>query len=121
MSIIVLKPHTSIRRDNVPISALSHEPGELSVRIEEPDLLTNSEFNKEGEQLQKQLADVVKASKVHFSEPWDMVCLFWAGGSPVTTYGKLSVDKLILERGKTDPGTRDEEIASRRDENLQRK
>ncbi len=67
------------------------------------DLLTNSEFNKEREQLQKQLADVVKASKVQFSEPWGMVCLFWAGGSPVAAYGKVSVDKLILERGTTDP------------------
>jgi hypothetical protein len=50
-------PHFSGLSPNVPISTLSHEHGELSVRIEEPDLLTNSEFNKERKQLQKQLAD----------------------------------------------------------------
>jgi hypothetical protein len=42
---------------------------------------------------------MVKASKARFDEPWGMLCLFWAGGSPHTAYGKTVTRKLIVERG----------------------
>jgi hypothetical protein len=51
--------------------------------------------------LQKRLAEMVKKSKTRFDEPWGMVCLFWAGGSPRSAYGKAATQKLIVERGKT--------------------
>src|SRR5262249_15305247 len=41
-------------------------------------------FRKKCEALQQKMAGVVKASKMRFDEPWGMICLFWAGGSPQT-------------------------------------
>ena len=41
----------------------------------------------------------MKKSKVRFDEPWGMVCLFWAAGSPQTAYGKASTQALPVERG----------------------
>jgi hypothetical protein len=42
---------------------------------------------------------MIKASKTRFDEPWGMVCLFWAGGSPRTAYGKTLAQRLTVERG----------------------
>jgi hypothetical protein len=62
-------------------------------------LFQNNEFKKKRDALQKALSDMVKASKTRFEEPWGMVCLFWAGGSPHTAYGKTVTQKLTVERG----------------------
>ena len=62
-------------------------------------LSRDSEFNKRRGALQQQLAHVAKTSKTRFDEPWGMVCLFWAGGSPPTAYAKTAAEGLTLERG----------------------
>ena len=41
--------------------------------------------------LQRSLAGMVKASKVRFSEPWGMICLYSAAGFPDTASGRLSM------------------------------
>jgi hypothetical protein len=61
-------------------------------------LFQNSDFKKKRDSLQKKLAAMVKASTTRFDEPWGMVCLFWAGGSPHTAYGKTVAQRLTLER-----------------------
>ncbi len=62
-------------------------------------LMQNNEFKKKRDSLQKALAAMVKASKMRFAEPWGMVCLYWAGGSPDTAYGKASCKTFLVERG----------------------
>jgi hypothetical protein len=62
-------------------------------------LAQNNEFKKKRDALQKAMSDMVKASKMRFDEPWGMVCLYWAGGSPATAYAKTSTRKLLVERG----------------------
>ena len=62
-------------------------------------LFQNNQFKKKRDALQKKLAAMIKASKTRFDEPWGMVCLFWAGGSPRTAYGKTVAQRLTLERG----------------------
>ena len=62
-------------------------------------LFQSDEFKKKRDALQRSLSDMVKASKTRFEEPWGMVCLFWAGGSPHTAYGKTVTQKLTVERG----------------------
>jgi len=62
-------------------------------------LFHNNEFKKKQDALQKKLAAMIKASKTRFDEPWGMVCLFWAGGSPHTAYGKTVTQRLTVERG----------------------
>jgi hypothetical protein len=62
-------------------------------------LFHNNEFKKKRDALQKKLATMIKASKTRFDEPWGMVSLFWAGGSPHTAYGKTVTQRLTVERG----------------------
>lgn len=62
-------------------------------------LFHNDEFKKKRDALQEKLAAMIKASKTRFDEPWGMVCLFWAGGSPHTAYGKTATQRLTVERG----------------------
>jgi hypothetical protein len=62
-------------------------------------LFQNNEFKKKRDALQKNLAAMVKASKTRFHEPWGMVCLFWAGGSPRTAYGKAVAQSVTVGRG----------------------
>jgi hypothetical protein len=62
-------------------------------------LFHNNEFKKKRDALQEKLATMIKASKTRFDEPWGMVSLFWAGGSPHTAYGKTVTQKLTVERG----------------------
>jgi hypothetical protein len=62
-------------------------------------LFQNSEFKKKRDALQQKLAEMVKTSKARFDEPWGMVCLFWAGGPPSTSYAKIASERLTLERG----------------------
>jgi hypothetical protein len=62
-------------------------------------LFQNAEFKTKTNALQKKLAAMVSASKARFNEPWGMVCLFWAGGSPHTAYGKAVAQKLTVQRG----------------------
>jgi hypothetical protein len=62
-------------------------------------LFQNNEFKKKRDTLQKKLAAMVKASRARFDEPWGMVCLFWAGGSPHTAYARTVAGKLTVERG----------------------
>jgi hypothetical protein len=64
-------------------------------------LAENNDFKKKRDQLQSKMAKVVKDSTVRFDEPWGMVCLFWAGGSPNTAYGKVAVETRTIERGTT--------------------
>ena len=61
-------------------------------------LVQNSEFNQSREALQKKLAAMIKASKTRFDEPWGMVCLFWAAGSPRTASAKAVSQRLQVER-----------------------
>jgi len=66
----------------------------------EPTLLfQNVDFKTKRDALQKQVAAVVKASKMRFDEPWGMVCLFRAAGSPQSAYGRAKSTRLALERG----------------------
>lgn len=62
-------------------------------------LFHNNEFKKKQDALQEKLAPMIKANKTRFEEPWGMVCLFWAGGSPHTAYGKIVTQRLTVERG----------------------
>jgi hypothetical protein len=62
-------------------------------------LYEDNQFKNKREALQKKLAAMVKASKTRFDEPWGMVCLFWAAGSPRTAYAKASTQQLTLEKG----------------------
>jgi len=62
-------------------------------------LFQNDDFKKKRDTLQKHLAAVVKASKTRFDQPWGMVCLFRAAGSPPRAYGRAKTAKLTLERG----------------------
>jgi hypothetical protein len=63
-------------------------------------LFQNGEFEKKRDSLQKKLAAMVRASTTRFDEPWGMVCLFWAGGSPPAAYAKAVAQRLAVERGK---------------------
>jgi hypothetical protein len=60
-------------------------------------LLYNNEFTNKRGALQRRLAAMVRTSRTRFDEPWGMVCLYWAGGSPRTAYGKTVTKKLTLE------------------------
>lgn len=62
-------------------------------------LMQNNEFKNKRAALQSKLAAMVKASKVRFEEPWGMVCLFAAAGSPRSAYGKAVTRTLIVDRG----------------------
>ncbi len=62
-------------------------------------LLQNDNFKNKRDALQKHLAAVVKASKTRFDQPWGMLCLFRAAGSPPSAYGRAKTAKLTLERG----------------------
>jgi hypothetical protein len=61
-------------------------------------LFQNNEFKNKRDTLQKKLAAMVKASKTRFDEPWGMVCLFWAAGSPHTAYAKTVTQRLTIDR-----------------------
>jgi hypothetical protein len=64
-----------------------------------PDmLLHDNKFKQKREALQKKLASVVKAGKTRFDEPWGMVSLFRAAGSPQTAYAKTTTQHLTVER-----------------------
>jgi hypothetical protein len=62
-------------------------------------LVHNNQFKQKREALQKKLAAMLKASKTRFDEPWGMVCLFWASGSPRTASAKTVARRLLLARG----------------------
>ena len=62
-------------------------------------LAQNNVFKQKSSALQSKLAAIVKASTLRFEDPWGMVCLYWAAGSPSTSYGKLTATTLSLERG----------------------
>jgi hypothetical protein len=85
----------------VQAGALVHEVRAFVGNSDATTLFHNHEFTKKREALQKKLAAMIRASKTRFDEPWGMLCLFWAGGSPRTAYAKMAVPKLMVERGKT--------------------
>jgi hypothetical protein len=62
-------------------------------------LAQNNVFKQKSGALQNKLAGVAKASKIRFAEPWGMVSLYWAAGSPATSYGKAVAGSFALERG----------------------
>jgi hypothetical protein len=62
-------------------------------------LYENNDFKAKRDRLQKKLEAMVKASTIRFDEPWGMVSLFWAAGSPHTSNAKALTQKLTLERG----------------------
>jgi hypothetical protein len=62
-------------------------------------LAQNNEFKKRNDALQKAITGMIGNTKMRFDEPWGMVCLYWAGGSPATAYAKLSTQQLLVERG----------------------
>ncbi len=62
-------------------------------------LYENNDFKAKCDALQKKLAAMVKASTIRFDEPWGMVALFWAAGSPHTSYAKAITQKMTVERG----------------------
>jgi hypothetical protein len=59
-------------------------------------LAADPAFDNQRTTLQDLMSDVAKDSKVRFSEPWGMVCLFLASGSR-QAYGKLTASNLALE------------------------
>lgn len=63
-------------------------------------LTEDNEFKKKRDALQEALSEMIKTSKMRFGEPWGMVCLYWAGGSPATAYGKISSPQLPIECGQ---------------------
>jgi hypothetical protein len=62
-------------------------------------LAQNNVFKQKSGALQNKLAGVAKTSKIRFAEPWGMVSLYWAAGSPATSYGKVVAGSFALERG----------------------
>lgn len=62
-------------------------------------LAQNNVFKQKSAVLQAKLSETVKSSTMRFEEPWGMVCLYWAAGSPSTSYAKISSASLNLERG----------------------
>ncbi len=62
-------------------------------------LIENNQFKSKRQALQQKMSAMVKASKTRFDEPWGMVCLFWAAGSPHTAYARIVAQKLIVEKG----------------------
>ncbi|HEY7336447.1 MAG TPA: hypothetical protein VH639_16260 [Bryobacteraceae bacterium] len=62
-------------------------------------LIQNSDFKKKRDALQKKLSAMIKASTTRFAEPWGMVSLFQAGGSPQSAHAKAVTQRLTLERG----------------------
>ena len=59
-------------------------------------LAKDPQFAKKRDALQNQLSKIVKASKVRFEEPWGMVCLLWAAGSPNTSRAAIQSRHLTL-------------------------
>ncbi len=68
-------------------------------------LVHDNSFKKKRDQLQQTLAGVIQASKTRFDEPWGMVALFWAAGSPRTSSGKIitaqGTEQWQADRAKT--------------------
>jgi hypothetical protein len=62
-------------------------------------LSQNNEFKRKLDVLQKTMAAVVKASTIRFNEPWGMVCLFWAAGSPRSAYARAVAHNISIDRG----------------------
>jgi hypothetical protein len=62
-------------------------------------LFQNDEFKKKSGALQNKMAAIVKVSTIRFNEPWGMVSLFWAGGSPHAAYAKAVSQRLTVGRG----------------------
>ena len=62
-------------------------------------LIENNQFKSKREALQKRLAAMIQSSKMRFDEPWGMVSLYWAAGSPQTAYGKLTYSNRTVEKG----------------------
>ena len=62
-------------------------------------LAQNNEFKKKNDALRKAISGIIGNTKMRFHEPWGMVCLYWAGGSPAMAYAKLSTQQLLVERG----------------------
>ncbi len=62
-------------------------------------LAQNREFKNKNAALQKAIAGMIGSAKMRFDEPWGMICLYWAGGSPATAYAKLSTQQRLVERG----------------------
>ena len=62
-------------------------------------LAQNNVFKQKSSALQNKLAGIAKTSKIRFAEPWGMVSLYWAAGSPATSYGKAIAGAFMLERG----------------------
>jgi hypothetical protein len=61
----------------------------------------NKDFTKRRKKLQDKIADMLGDSQMHFDEPWGMVAMFWAAGSPQPAYGKIARKETVdLERGK---------------------
>ncbi len=58
-----------------------------------------NEFNKKNGALQNAIAGMIGNTKMRSDEPRGMVCLFWAGGSPATSYARLPTQQLLVERG----------------------
>jgi len=55
-------------------------------------------FQSKRDALQKKLASVARTSKTSFDEPWGMVALFWAAGSPQTASARIATKSVTLER-----------------------
>jgi hypothetical protein len=60
-------------------------------------LAETPEFESRREKLQKRMAKMVEASKMRFDDPFGMVSLFWAAGSPKAS-GKLVTARFTVEK-----------------------
>ena len=60
-------------------------------------LATDADFTVRRDALQKLMLGVVNNSRVHFHEPWGLVCLYWTAGSRRSS-GDMKSGKLVLHR-----------------------
>jgi hypothetical protein len=61
-------------------------------------LQDDPEFQRQRDALQQLMMSVVAKSKARFGEPWGMVSLFWAAGSPAGATGKLQAGAWSVVR-----------------------
>ncbi len=61
-------------------------------------LANDSEFKTLRDSLQKKMATVVARSKARFQEPWGMISLFLAAGSPHGAWGKIVTSHMVLAK-----------------------
>jgi hypothetical protein len=71
----------------------------------DPGTLTGDpDFIAHRDALQKTMLKVVAESKTRFDQPWGLIALYWAAGTPPTASGKIAAGALTLSRAQTETG-----------------